>query len=1400
MQYSPYSATMNPYQTIYNNGGADAYQPTWGYSDLFAHTLGVTSNLPLGYTRQQYNEERALAAESMWKSPLLGLSTFGIGTAMTYAMWGSPFQDLANKVGAGAAFQAGFNNTPNVATQFLAQRSKDNAANAVREGLQRVRTGSMTNAEFRGLWSEYRGAVSNLNAVNNAMPLKNTFWGKVGQISGAYNGLKEGVTNLTAGVFKSIGSGVGKTFEVTAGGFGSIIENQINKATGNVVSPWLEKAGQSLFGMTEKGWMANSLSEASNIVKLESEATKLFKAAETAGNMTKAGKLIQQAEALTGQATALKGGFLGSAKRYLASGAKNIGTILKNGGGISGLISAGGGKLLSAGLGFTGTLAAQFLNPITMAEMYLIDQTIGYATDTYQNYQTENEIKRNLMAKGGRILQYGFADGARGLQGGLSTSQQDQLVSTIRKMAAVGASRGDAFGLGADSLFGGHTRYSERLKELKSILNVGTDMGFFDMSRSMDDFEKKFKQTVETVDKLAKMLKRTKGEIMTVMANVQNTEGLYNMGAINASVLKKDYAARISGVDMTTAMQESSAGAQMGRQHGFSAAMGANLMSDSRILMSNALRSGDLTREDIFRLGGEQGVVTNLQQGYLNAMDDPVVQAELAMGMVRDPATGKMTFNADRLKRLATASDAELRRMSRERTDFMTTKSYSRIRQATFAGGKMYDAMRYLRTALAKGEVSQDQYNMAIAGAVRQKMLRYHMDESSAQYQETLRLELEGLTGDPTTAGIIAKQMLGGYAGMQAHNDFAVAVDRYRSGYDKSGFGFMTMLNASSNNMGRGAGLLGAAFVGGIATVASGGAAGMIGATIGYNIGQGIYTGVGILANRIDPSSNLALMYRDQVKQELRAKGINPNYLDSYLFGKSDAEKVSEYSREELVNKLTFSSAHNFITSRYGNTGDRKSANWIKLEEGSREFKASSDAKKEELISKAEQANNASLKGVHGTLAGYLNYLWSDSTIKEFGLNAEEVETIKGIQKAIQNGETYDLTNLSPDKLKNIGRVIETSIQAGVKAGLDRDTMIDTVMNTLQTDTSDWALGKTRVTEAYLREKSAGYAANERLKGEASLYGKWFLGATTATEERVANKGGFFSTDYAKKHWLKTALIGQYGYGLSIFTGGTSVAAAYEYLNSEAKAEHLQKYKSALNISDSVAASLDKAIADPTAANRAWLSQNLGKILPLLDEETFKEEGKLIRTLSEGGTLSTDELKKLRTFSTNLLYLKDDQAVDRYARKASASYGNRVKNNGTKLDEYMAMLSGYITREGAEGFTDKLKKEGFDDARAFIQKMVDEGKDAYGDLFHKGDRERLIELLKDKNLNGAELLRKASAELVASEIDYMGKEEVDKKGKVDYAAGNGGDIAYKTSELCHTTATILESVIGRLGY
>ena len=191
MPNSPYSANMNLYQTIYNNSGAPAYQPTWGYTDLFAHVVDWDSELPLGYTRQQYNEERALAAESMWKSPLLGLNTFALGTVASHVAFGSPLQNLSRLVGGvsgSAAFNAGFGGPANLGVSrwealqgYSAARATGdlNAINAARQNIGLVNT-----------------QIATFNAQTSS------FWGRVGSLSRGISAFKEGMTEATASIIR----------------------------------------------------------------------------------------------------------------------------------------------------------------------------------------------------------------------------------------------------------------------------------------------------------------------------------------------------------------------------------------------------------------------------------------------------------------------------------------------------------------------------------------------------------------------------------------------------------------------------------------------------------------------------------------------------------------------------------------------------------------------------------------------------------------------------------------------------------------------------------------------------------------------------------------------------------------------------------------------------------------------------------------------------------------------------------------------------------------------------------------------------------------------------------------------------------------------------------------------
>jgi len=1255
MQYSPYSATMNPYQTIYNNGGAAAYQPTWGYSDLFAHTLGINSTLPLGYTRQQYNEERALAAESMWKSPLLGLGTFAAGTAVSYAVWGSPFQDLANKVGKGAAFQAGFNNMPNASTIFQARRSMWEAQGALRAATAEATAGlssaadiraALNTAELRGLRANAASAASAWQAQVQGSALRNTFWGRVGGLSSGYNALKESVTSVTARLFKSAGSGIGSVFETSANTFGGLIERQLNAATGNVVSPWLQKTGTSLFEASESGWMATSLRRAGRISSLETQATKLFELAEKAKTVEEAGKLITRAETLSGRAAALRGGVFGGIKRYAATGIRNASAILKSGKGITGLLSAGGKAALTTGIGFAGGLAAQFLNPVTMAEMYLIDQAVQYGTDIYQNYQTENEIKRNLMAKGGRILQYGFADGARGLQGGFSTSQRDQIVSRIRSMAEAGASRGDLFGLGSSSFFGGHHRYSERLKELKSILNVGTDMGFFDMSRSMDDFEKKFEQTVKTVDKLSKLLKRTKGEIMTVMANVQNTEGLYNMSAINNSVLKKDYAARLSGVDLTTAMQESAAGAQMSRQVGFSASLGASIMSDNRVLMNRAIRSGDLSREDIFRLGGEQGILMNMQQGMLAALSDESFRQELAMNYELDPVTKRYVFKGDRIKRLANASDTELRKMHDERYLFSNGVSYSYRKYARVRGGKLYDISRDMQADLAKGKISQDQMAEVMSGLIRQRHAMLNPNSAPLGREEALAQAYETMGIDYDIARVMAKNASGRYSSFKAHDDMMVAVDRYRDAYDKSGMGFgmlvsngFDVFHSSYGAIGAGIGASAGAIVGGLlgAKIGHAGGGALIGSGAGAYVGKIATAGAAVLLHNFAPQSSLATDIRNDLKKSFIAQGLNPNFVDSYLIGPSDEEKVANIKAGEAAKRLQY-------LVRMGGGLDTTAANtgsnyWKTLANSFDTIaKAENSSKAKSYAEVFRAANNAAASDTENTLEGILNVTagMTSAQLKEHGISKSDAMLLTEISRSLKSGDKIDLTQISGSQLNRVGEMLGVAFSVAGKDKLYENKQ--KLMNILQIDSKG-------TTELDYRSRLFNSKSNLKFMTDASKN----VGFTSTFVDQM-ERGGL---------WNLTA-YGIYNIGQAVEKG---IYRKY-FQNITNQAE--------LNYINESAEDYVKTLENRAASRSGFFNKFFGSISDNFEYYVTGDKNRLNRLRSMSESLNTEQIEMLD------LAITDPRRGQNYIKKHLNEYGQFFKDEDVEW-QYIQK----IAREGA---------------------------------------------------------------------------------------------------------------------
>lgn len=356
-------------------------------------------------------------------------------------------------------------------------------------------------------------------------------------------------------------------------------------------------------------------------------------------------------------------------------------------------------RMGGAALGFVGT----FFSPAFLLKQAIIDRAIDYGVESYDNYNTRMDMHREILAKGGRVLRFGDAMFSQGIEGGLSEVQRTHLVNYIDRMAAndYTVRRNDWFGMGSQSWFGGHRRYSENLKELKALLSVSTDMGMLDMSRSLDEVEKRFETIVKAVKKMSRITGKSKGELAMALASTQQSEARFNINDATASLQRKIYAATVSGASLQTILQESAMGAQMGVQAGIGKAAGADYMISARNIYGRMYRKGMLDRGDIDMMGGEQGVVSSLAAGMMSMTNNNVFKAQLAMFF--DPNTGRM--DRRRMREYMNGDMKNTMREATERNIAMNTMSYNPFTGREEMGGRLNARMAFVERALQHGDI-----------------------------------------------------------------------------------------------------------------------------------------------------------------------------------------------------------------------------------------------------------------------------------------------------------------------------------------------------------------------------------------------------------------------------------------------------------------------------------------------------------------------------------------------------------------------------------------------------------------------------------------------------------------------------------------------------------------------
>lgn len=355
------------------------------------------------------------------------------------------------------------------------------------------------------------------------------------------------------------------------------------------------------------------------------------------------------------------------------------------------------------GAGFVGSLALGGALSYITAE-----KVMEYGLNLYRDVKTQNEIEEDLYKKSTRILRYGASDPSRGLIGGFTASQRDRTLRVMSRIADTRARSEDWFNYGKWGIAGGMGQYQETMTELKSILNTGIDLGMFDASKSFDEFEKKFTETVALVKKMSSLVRKSKGEVMALMAATR-TEGYFSPGEIEKTLSDRHRFAVGSGTDLNTVMMMTQAGSQMYSSMGLGHRAGADTSLEAFKIVGSGMRLNLITDADILNAGGsEAAVAANLTRiiGATTA-NDVNFRAALSLGIVTDgegkiirDEAGNVKFDINRIIGLSDRQlDASIRKMRDE-------SAYSETLGKTVVGGRLIDLNSELATALSRGIIT----------------------------------------------------------------------------------------------------------------------------------------------------------------------------------------------------------------------------------------------------------------------------------------------------------------------------------------------------------------------------------------------------------------------------------------------------------------------------------------------------------------------------------------------------------------------------------------------------------------------------------------------------------------------------------------------------------------------
>ena len=157
------------------------------------------------------------------------------------------------------------------------------------------------------------------------------------------------------------------------------------------------------------------------------------------------------------------------------------------------------------------------------------------------------------------------------------------------------------------------------MKDLKGILEGGTELGMFNGAQDAKDFGKKFKELADTLKTVTKTLHTSLAEGMKVIKSLKGA-GI-GAGDITGAMMQSDVLGMASGNTAAEMLSYGTQGAEMVRGTGVATSAGFNMMQAGMTSTTLGARSGTLSAGSVEQAGGIGALAQQTMGSHMNFMN-----------------------------------------------------------------------------------------------------------------------------------------------------------------------------------------------------------------------------------------------------------------------------------------------------------------------------------------------------------------------------------------------------------------------------------------------------------------------------------------------------------------------------------------------------------------------------------------------------------------------------------------------------------------------------------------------------------------------------------------------------------------------------------------------------------